>query len=169
MLFRSKNSSELLQMSVMQFEAYRDIALKSLKRATVIGEQPQPVTYIISMPEEMAKAESKKDDKDTDPAKKAKKKPKNQQQLFNRESGDTIPFGERKTLPREGAVPGQTPPVLPVVLVLPRSNELKLDLDRFLPDEGIMRVRIRAGRSTMNPDEYASLRLIFSEIGRAHV
>ncbi len=157
-----KNSSELLQMSVMQFEAYRDIALKSLKRATVIGEQPQPVTYIISMPEEMAKAESKKDDKDTDPAKKAKKKPKNQQQLFNRESGDTIPFGERKTLPREGAVPGQTPPVLPVVLVLPRSNELKLDLDRFLPDEGIMRVRIRAGRSTMNPDEYASLRLIFS-------
>ena len=48
------------------------------------------------------------------------------------------------------------------MLVLPRSNELKLDLDRFLPDEGIMRVRIRAGRSTMNPDEYASLRLIFS-------
>jgi hypothetical protein len=45
---------------------------------------------------------------------------------------------------------------------LPASTELKLDLDRFLPDEGIMRVRIRAGRSSMNPNEYASLRLVFS-------
>jgi hypothetical protein len=47
-------------------------------------------------------------------------------------------------------------------LVLPRSHELKLNLDRFLPDEGMMRVRIRAGRSTMDPNEYAGLRLIFS-------
>ena len=30
-----KNSSELLQMSVMQFETYREIGLKALKRATV--------------------------------------------------------------------------------------------------------------------------------------
>ena len=65
-------------------------------------------------------------------------------------------------MPRPDAVVGMTPPVSTTVNVLPRNNELKLDLDRFLPDEGIMRVRIRAGRSTMNPDEYASLRLIFS-------
>ncbi len=157
-----KNSSELLQMSVMQFETYREIGLKALKRATVSGERPQPVTYIISMPEEMAKAESKKDDKETDKNKKPTRKPKNQQQLFNRETDDSVPFGERKIMPRAEAVAGQTPAVSPIVLVLPRSNELKLDLDRFLPDEGTMRVRIRAGRSTMNPDEHASLRLIFS-------
>jgi hypothetical protein len=65
-------------------------------------------------------------------------------------------------MPRPEAVVGQTTPVSPVVLVLPASTELKLDLDRFLPDEGIMRVRIRAGRSSMNPNEYASLRLVFS-------
>ncbi len=157
-----KNSSELLQMSVMQFETYREIGLKALKRATVTGERPQAVTYIISMPEEMAKAESKKEDKPADESKKPKRKPRNQQQLFNRETDESIPFPGGKTLPRTDAVAGQTPAVSPVVLVLPRSNELKLDLDRFLPDEGIMRVRIRAGRSTMNPDEYASLRLIFS-------
>lgn len=157
-----KNSSELLQMSVMQFETYREIGLKALKRATVSGERPQPVTYIISMPEEMAKAESKKDDKDADKNKKPTRKPKNQQQLFNRETDDSVPFGERKIMPRAEAVAGQSPSVSPIVLVLPRSNELKLDLDRFLPDEGTMRVRIRAGRSTMNPDEHASLRLIFS-------
>ena len=157
-----KNSSELLQMSVMQFETYRELGLKALKRATVSGERPQPVTYIISMPEEMDKAQSKKDDKAADDGKKNKKKPRNQQQLFHRETGESIPFPGGKTMPRDGAVVGQTPAVSQAVLVLPRSNELKLDLDRFLPDEGIMRVRLRAGRSTMNPDEYASLRLIFS-------
>ena len=157
-----KNSSELLQMSAMQFETYREFGLKALKRATVSGDRPQPVTYVISMPEEMAKAESKKDDKAADENKKNKRKPRNQQQLFHRETGESIPFPGGKTMPRTDAVVGQTPAVSPVVLVLPRSNELKLDLDRFLPDDGIMRVRIRAGRSTMKPDEYASLRLIFS-------
>lgn len=158
-----KNSSELLQMSVMQFETYREIGLKALKRATVSGERPQAVTYIISMLEEMAKAAStKKDDQPADESMKPKRKPRNQQQLFNRGTDESIPFPGGKTMPREGAVAGQTPPVSPVVLVLPRSNELKLDLDRFLPDDGIMRVRLRAGRSSMNPDQYASLRLIFS-------
>ena len=55
-----KNSSELLQMSAMQFETYREIGLKALKRATVSGERPQAVTYIISMQEEMEKADVRK-------------------------------------------------------------------------------------------------------------
>ncbi len=159
-----KNSSELLQMSVSQFETYREIALKALKRAVVTGERPQAVTYIISMQEEMDKATAKKDaaKPDESKGKKNSKKPKNQQQLFHQETGESVPFPGGKTTPRTDAVAGQTPPVSQAVLVLPRSNELKLDLDRFLPDEGNMRVRIRAGRSSMNPDEYASLRLIFS-------
>ena len=156
-----KNSSELLQMSAMQFDTYREIGLKALKRATVSGERPQPVTYIVSMKEEMDKVVSGKDAKASD-KKKNTKRAKNQQQLLHRETGESIQFSAGKSMPRAEAVAGQTPAVLPVVLVLPRSNELKLDLDRFLPDEGVMRVRIRAGRSTMNPDEYASLRLIFS-------
>lgn len=156
-----KNSSELLQMSPMQFETYREIALKALKRATVSGERPQPVTYVISMQEEFGKAESRKEDKESDPKQK-RRKPRNQQQLFHQETSESIPYTAGKSMPRTDVVAGQVPAVSPVVLVLPRSNELKLDLDRYLPDEGTMRVRIRAGRSTMDPDEYASLRLIFS-------
>jgi len=38
-----KNSSELLQMSSMQFQTYRAIGLKALRRAIVVGEQPRPV------------------------------------------------------------------------------------------------------------------------------
>jgi hypothetical protein len=157
-----KNSSELLQMSVMQFESYRELGLKALKRATVSGERPQPVTYFILMQEELDKVAAKGDGKEADKIKKPAKRPRNQQQLLNRETGESVPFVAGKTLPRTETVAGKTPAISSVVLALPRSNELKLDLDRFLPDEGDMRVRIRAGRSTMKPDEYASLRLIFS-------
>ena len=157
-----KNSSELLQMSAMQFETYRELGLKALKRATVSGERPQPVTYIISMQEEMDKATSGKEDKTFDTKDESYRKQRNQPHLLNRETGTGIRFSAGKSMPVPEAVAGQTPPVSPVFLVLPRSKELKLDLDRFLPDEGIMRVRIRAGRSTMNADEFASLRLIFS-------
>jgi len=153
------NSSELLQMSVMQFESYREIGLKALRRATVSGERPSPVVYIISMQDEMKKAVAQQNpNKQT----KSQKKPRNRLEFLNRETGDHIPFAGGKSLPDANAVGGQTPPASQVAVVIPRSNELKLDLDRFLPDEETMRVRIRAGRSTMKPDEYASLRLIFS-------
>ena len=158
-----KNSSELLQISAMQFETYREIALKALKRATVSGDRsPEAVTYIISMEKEMEKAAAKKDTKEAVKGKKNAKSPKNQQQLLDQQTGESIPFPAVKFAPKAGAVVGQTPAVSPVVMVLPSSSELKLDLDRFLPDEGIMRVRIRANRSNMNPDEFASLRLMLS-------
>lgn len=157
-----KNSSELLQMSAMQFASYREIGLKALKRATVSGERPQAVTYIISMQEEMARATSGKGDKTFDQNDESYDRNRHRQHLFDRETGKGIHFSDGKSTPRPEAVAGQTPDVSPVVLVLPRSNELKLNLDRFLPDEGIMRVRIRVGRSTIKADEYASLRLIFS-------
>lgn len=158
-----KNSSELLQISSMQFETYRDIALRALKRATVSGDRrPEAVTYIISMQQEMEKAVAKKDTKEVVKGKKNSKSPKNQQQLLDQQTGESMPFPPGKYMPKPGAVAGQTPAVSPVVLLLPSSSELKLDLDRFLPDEGNMRVRIRAGRSTMNTEEFASLRLMLS-------
>ncbi len=150
-----KNSSEMLQMSAMQFQTYREIGLQALKRAAVHGERPKAVTYIISMQEEMDKAGSgNKEDRS--------RRNRNRLHLLNRETEKTIPFSNGKPMPKADAVAGLTPAVSPVVLVIPRSNELKLNLDRFLPDEGLMRVRIRAGRSTMKPTEYASLRLGFS-------
>ena len=157
-----KNSSELLQMSAMQFETYREIGLKALKRATVSGNRPEPVTYIVSMQEEMDTATSGKEDKTFDQSDESYGRNRKRQHLFNRETGKGIHFSGGKSMPQTDAATVQTPPVSSVVLALPRSNELKLNLDRFLPDEGIMRVRIRAGRSTMNADEYASLRLVFS-------
>ena len=157
-----KNSSELLQMSAMQFEAYREIGLKALKRVTVSGERPPVVAYKLSMQREMDAAMKNTKVKSFNKTDKNYSSITRKAYLLNLESGQGIHAASIKWAPQPDSVVGQVPAVSPVVLALPRSNELKLNLDRFLPDEGTMRVRIRAGRSTMNVDEFASLRLIFS-------
>ena len=166
-----KNSSALLQMSAMQFETHRDIGLDALHRAIVLGDRPEPVRYRISMLDQIGKSPSKKkkpkdneffdkDDSDYD-------KKRRGRVLLNLETGQGIAFQEGSASPI--AEPSEEKPteeelgaVSPVVLVLPASNEVKWNLDRFLPDEGTMRVRIRVGRSNSNPQQHAALRLIFS-------
>ena len=171
-----KNSSALLQMSAMQFETHRDIGLDALHRAIVLGDRPVPVRYRISMLEQIGKPPSNKkkprdseffdkDDSDYD-------KKRRGRVLLNLETGQGIAFQEGSispiTEPPEEKPPEEKPTeeelgeISPVVLVLPASNEVKWNLDRFLPDLGTMRVRIRAGRSNNNPEQHAALRLIFS-------
>lgn len=157
-----KNSSELLQLTAAQFEIYRDIALKALKRATVTGERPKPVIYRIAMSEEMAKVAKAKDAVAFDNNTKGSSKHKNQQHLWNRETAKGVDTSKLKWNAHPNSVAEPNPAASPVVLSMPEGNKLEFNLDRFLPDEGVMRVRIRAARSNDNPDEYASLRLSLS-------
>lgn len=157
-----KNRSDLLQMSAMQFQSYRDIGLSALKRAVVFGERPKPVTYIIPMRDQMTLALAGKNPKSFEKDDVDSKKYANAQHLFDRDSGTGVQAAQGEARPSEAVPFGQDHPVSPVVWVLPASGEMKLNLDRFLPDEGVMRVRVRAGRSSMHPDEHATLRLIFS-------
>ena len=157
-----KNRSDLLQMSAMQFQTYRETGLSALRRAVVFGERPTPVTYLIPMREQMDAAAAVKNAKTLDPADADFKRRRQEQHLFDRDTGKGVQVPQGECRPREAVQFGQTPPVSPVVWVLPPSSEMKLNLDRFLPDEGVMRVRIRAGRTSMHPDEYSSLRLVFS-------
>ncbi|MEY2598270.1 MAG: hypothetical protein RLZZ142_529, partial [Verrucomicrobiota bacterium] len=157
-----KNRSDLLQMSEMQFQTYREIALQALLRATVKGPRPSPVVYRLSTQEQMRTAASQKAAKVFELHDENAKKERNELHLWDRDAGKGVRVAEGKVLPLANASGETTPPISPVVWVLPRAGELKLNLDRFLPDEGVMRVRIRAGRSTLHPDEYASLRLVFS-------
>ncbi len=152
-----KNRSDMLQMSAMQFETYRQIGLQALRHATVQGERPPAVTYRISMPEVMEKASG-------DQAKffdANHGKLKKRQYLFDRTAGKGLDYSGGTFDPLPADATSDTPAVSPVVAVLGRAGQLKLNLGRFLPDEGIMRVRIRAGRTTMKADEYASFRLVF--------
>lgn len=157
-----KNSSELLQMSAMQFERYRELGLTALKRATIGNARPEAVSYVVSMQDEMTRAiaadktvvfESQDENYD---------KQRSGQVLFNRETGQGVQFKEGSAQLKDDGIVGLIPDASPTVLVLPGSKEVKWNLDRFLPDEGIMRVSIRAGKTDNEPDRYASLRLIFS-------
>jgi mono/diheme cytochrome c family protein len=153
-----KNSSELLQMSPMQFQIYREMGLKALKRATVTGERPKPVTYLVSMKEEFEKLASNPKTKMFDTRDKSYEKSRKSMHLFNSRTGRGTPYKAGKLIPQSDAVAGRPSPRNGIFMALPRSNELKWNLDRFLPDDGVMRVSIRAWRSSDNREEYASLR-----------
>ena len=156
-----KNSSDLLQMSPQQFEAYRELGLKALQRVTVVGERPQAVTYQITMQDLLNKAGGDKA-KRFNKADDNYRNHRNRAHLLNQTTGDGVTYAGGDAPHKPSGTAGQTPELSPLILLLPRGNELKLNLDRFLPDEGMMRVRIRAGRTTNDPEEFASLRLVFS-------
>ncbi|MFT5409036.1 MAG: hypothetical protein ACI9NC_001748 [Verrucomicrobiales bacterium] len=166
-----KNSSELLQMSVMQFETYREIALDALKKATVQGERPEVVTYQIPMQEAMDKASMlkqkpiNKNDPDYSKRKRAT-------HIFNKETGEGFFYRWTYYVVLDRAhhgiwnlkpdkVVSDVPAVSKVVAVLPPSQQFRLDLGNSVPDEGIIRVRMRVGATSNQANQYASLRLIF--------
>lgn len=167
-----KNSSELLQMSTMQFETYREIALNALKKATVHGERPEVVTYQIPMQEALDKAsvlQQKRPVNKSDPDYSNKKR---RTHIFNKETGEGFFYRWSYYVVLDGAQHGiwnlkpdkiitDVPAVSTVVAVLPPSQHIKLDLGNSVPDEGIMRVRMRVGATTHQANQYASLRLIF--------
>jgi mono/diheme cytochrome c family protein len=167
-----KNSSELLQMSTMQFETYREIALNALKKATVHGERPEVVTYQIPMQEALDKAsvlQQKRPVNKSDPDYSNKKR---RTHIFNKETGEGFFYRWSYYVVLDGAQHGiwnlkpdkiitDVPAVSTVVAVLPPSQHIKLDLGNSVPDEGIMRVRMRVGATPHQANQYASLRLIF--------
>lgn len=151
------NSSPLLQMSGMQFERYRELGLKALQKATVKGERPQVAAYIISMQALMDDVKEKDADKKPDHTGKV--------HLKHLGTGKVLPFKDDykpKCITLTDVVTGKAPDASPAVLVIGPNQSLKMNLGETLPDEGIMRVRLRVGRTSMEASDYAGLRLILS-------
>ena len=157
-----KNSSSLLQMSAMQFESYREIGLEALSRAVVGEVQPERVRYVVHMQDTMEKFAAASPDKvfqaDSDDADNQKRR----SHLWNQATQSGIQFSNGSWKPVTDTAHGVFEHSTDVFLSLPRSAELKMNLDRFLPDDGVMRVRILASRSSMKENEFAALRLAFS-------
>lgn len=167
-----KNSSELLQMSAMQFEAYRELGLRALKKATVIGERPGEVVFVISPKIEMEKIVQKSKDAKNSKGKKSKgprifeitdKDPKSQRSMhlisLKQKKGTHWNGGKFTPVNKKS---GENPPLSDYGLILNRNEDLKLNLSNKIPDEGILRVRIRAGHTKQKKDEYTSIRLSLS-------
>ncbi len=124
-----KNSSETLQMSAMQFETYREIALKALEHTTVVGEQAKTIVYQLPNSDEASST-------------------------LDRDQVSKTHILTQKT--KKGQAPPET------VIFDQRNRSVKFNLSNHLPDQGTMRITLRARRSTMKVDEFASLRFIFS-------
>ena len=146
----------------MQFESYRALALEALRRVTVNGPRTEPVVYEINMQEQMEKLSAAKNAKVFAVGDDGYENQLKRQHLLNIETRDGVTFTNGSVKPEPSTDVSAVHAPSPVVLALNRSQEAKWNLDRFLPDQGIMRVSIRVGRTTMEQDEYASMRLIFS-------
>jgi mono/diheme cytochrome c family protein len=167
-----KNSSKYLQMSATQLDTYREIAIGALQKATVEGDRPKAVTWQIPMQEAMDKAAA------------LKQKPVHREypvdagqiwhtHVFNKDTGDGFSYQWAYYVILDDEAhhgiwnlkPDKTisapPPVSSVVAVLPPSRQFHLDLGNSVPDEGILRVRIRVGASERQPGQSANLRVVF--------
>ena len=166
-----KNSSKHLQMSATQLETYREIAIEALHKATVEGDRPKVVTWQIPMQEAMDKAAALKQEpiRRKDPA---DVRGLSNTHIVNKDTGegvfyqwtyyvvlDQAHYGAWNLKPDRTTSP--VPPVSSVVAVIPPSRQFHLDLGNSVPDEGILRVRIRVGASGRQPGQTANLRLVF--------
>ena len=177
-----KNSSEMLQMTGVQFEQYRDLARKALERTTVRGPRPQPVYYGISMRNAAKRINSKytaniegarrrieKEGLTVEEAfeQQGEKFERNHNGMHYRDLVTGQGIGPRWSY--NGAkyawTPSQTkpkvPPVSPDVVVIPPNAKYIIDVGDGLPDTGNMRVRIRAARYSATEKHLPTLRLFF--------
>jgi len=189
-----QNSSDLLHLSVSQFETYHRIARTALRRATVTGDKPPTRYWGISMKDAAEREWSKQDqqiekleqDLKDDPEKLATELAKLHDRF--RATGGAA-YYKNLTTDRtakadwnyRGAkfafAPTRQPPVISddddCVAILPHGNRPRLivELGNQLPDEGTMRVTARVSRVNTPEDYFPSLQLLFgwqaSNEGRA--
>ena len=177
-----ENSSEMLQMSVKQFEKYRQLSRSALEKATVHGERPEMVFYGITMDESLAKRKYQivdtinrrvqngqlpPEEFEKELEKQTQREARNTRQshYLDIETGEGFRAGYRYHGAKQAHDPSPTPPKTPPesskVAIVPAQQEIKFDLGDWLPDTGDLRVRIRASRTSSADDSYPSLRLFF--------
>ena len=178
-----KNSSEMLQMSVMQFEQYREIARKALSLATVEESDKKPVYFGVSIEELAARSmfiheqkleRIRKAHKD-DPVELNKQLEKSL--LKNKPTPANAHFwnikndlrvrsqwGRGSWRSKYSVAPTMTPPSIPqnfpVVAVIPMNQSLTVDVWDVLPDTGIIKVRVLAARSSTENKSSPTLGLL---------
>ena len=148
-----KNSSETLQISGRQFEQYRELGRKALQRATVKGEKPSELYWAIKPADAVEKIYLQRKDpklsKNDQEKNKARKVNTSSPHYLDRESGEAV-SNPRYNL-REKSYPSvESLPVVPSTsekgIVLTGRGKVVFNLGPDLPDQGNLRVRVRASR-----------------------
>ncbi|RCS54487.1 DUF1592 domain-containing protein [Bremerella cremea] len=174
-----QNSSETLTMSAIQFSAYRQLSHDALQHAIVRGEMPHPIYWDISMKDAAAIDFQKKDAQIANIKKELKDDPETlKKRLKNAQATprDTyyLDLANGHTASEEWAYynaryarkpiaqPVDAPTGQPeVVAVIPPQKRLILELGDTIPEEGMLRVRVRAARASLDNPRLPSLSLEF--------
>ncbi|MCA9057105.1 MAG: DUF1592 domain-containing protein [Planctomycetaceae bacterium] len=178
-----QNSSDLLHMSVVQFETYRDLARSALLKATVRGDQPSPLYWAVTMQDASADSWSKQEAKLDELRKTLQENPEELQQQLQQQMAAWqnrpgrayyLDRATGRTSTADWSYPGakyawkptsERPPVEPDelerVAVIPPGQKLIVELGDRIPDSGTLRVRVRASRTTNDDAVVPSLQLEF--------
>lgn len=185
-----QNSSELLHMSVSQLETYRQSARRALQRATVGGERPEVVRWAVTMKDaSRIDREKQQAEFEKEKAKVADNGGKLEQLEASLRKPHSVPYYKDLTNGRTARASWSygrakyaiaplkkafdVPESRKHVAILPRNPNAKLtiELGDRVPEEGIMRVRVRACRTSKNDEQTPSMQLWFgwqaSNEGRA--
>lgn len=189
-----QNSSETLHMSVAQLETYRRIAKKALLRATVQGPRP-PVLYWGGSMDQVGNVDWNKQEDAIKKARKEEEKKPNEEkgkldQLLsdfkkphrrpyfkNLKTGHTVAqswsYGGAKHALKPSDEKPEVPTTTDHVAIIPqgRRQKLVIELGNKVPDEGILRVKVRASRASASDANIPNMQLEFgwqaSNEGRA--
>ncbi|MDG2170290.1 MAG: DUF1592 domain-containing protein [Opitutales bacterium] len=177
-----QNSSEMLQMSVKQFEQYRELGRNALEKATVRGDMPEVVYYSITMDDAMEKLRKRLVDDIQKRIERDQLAPEDFQAEFDKQTqryakntsqshyldlvtGEGFRAAYRYSGGRQAHSPSSKTPTVPPlsshVVIVPAQQEVKFDLGDYLPDTGDLRVRVRASRTSAEGESFPSLRLFF--------
>lgn len=169
-----KNSSAMLQMSVKQYTDYLELNRSALNRATVRGERPEVLYWGVSA----ERASADKFSKLEGPQKASQTTGKQGDRRRGRgdrggrgahykniETGQTVPATWSFRRAVHAWTPTTTRPDVPepseYIAVLPAGQQLVVDLGNRLPDEGTLRVRVRAWRVSTEANIVPNLALEF--------
>ena len=182
-----KNSSEMLQMTAMQFEQYREIARKALDLAAVEKSERKPIYFGVSM-EELSRQHWFEQEQKLEKIRKAhqdhpielkkqlerhtpnEKSVKERVHFWNRGDGRRIgskwqrnSWRGKFSIPPRMDLPA-VPESFTVVASLPARQKLTVDLWDVLPDTGLIRVRALATRSNPHNPSPPTLSLFFGHV-----
>lgn len=175
-----ENNAESLHMSVRQVETYHRLALRALRRVTVRGERPPVVHWSIPMErafdrekkwhdQEIESTKKKLKDKPGELAKELERLKKqfqaqaNRSHYLERSTGMRAKVEWQYRKAKYAFEPNDTFTPMPAshfAVVQPgRRQDLTIELGDRLPDNGTMRVRVRASRADGVKQRIPSLQL----------
>lgn len=164
-----KNSSEMLRMSASQYATYMELNRKALNRATVRGERPEMLYWGVSA--ERASTNKFKKLKPSETRSRGRQRGRGDRgggrgaHYKNLKTSQTVAASWSFRRAVNAWKPTTTFPDVPepteYIAVLPAGERLVVELGNRLPDDGTLRVRVRAWRDSTDPDLIPSLALEF--------